>query len=65
MEALLNGKRVKLSGAVYEPPRHSPGREWTMVQEAGCRWWKPAWMDQLKEIPDGHGDEEEPTPAGL
>ena len=53
-EAMLNGKRVKLIGEVYDGPRRGEdaGRKWTMVQECGKAWWRPTFMDELKEISD-------------
>ena len=54
---LLRGKRVKLSGT-YEALRRGKdtGRKWTMVQEIGSKTWKPAWVDELEEIPDVRSD---------
>jgi hypothetical protein len=49
----LNGKQVTPSGARYEELRMGKptGRMWTMVQEKGCTWWKPAFLDELREVP--------------
>ena len=51
-EALLNGKQVELIGEVYDGPGRGEdaGRKWTMVQELGKAWWRPAFMDELEEL---------------
>jgi hypothetical protein len=53
-EAMLHGKKVELIGEAYEGPKigeHAGRRQWTMVRQCGTKTWKPAWMDELKEVP--------------
>ena len=57
-EALLNGRLVELIGEVYEGPKTAPGRQWTMVRECGTKTWKPAWMDELKELSKEMSDDD-------